>query len=175
MFSNLPIGKQLVPGNTITTIANQFGVMKTLRIYAAAEFVRSIPIVRDRSWSRLFIARTAEQIVVDGFATGCIDRAIVFAALLRGCGFETRIIEAIHIETLQGRSGRVGHAFVELFHPEQGWLVLEPTTGSIIDDIYKKFGFIYLQTMSDFWSIGINNHRDFISRFDELSNRTKLP
>lgn len=166
---------QLQAGEKIIATVSTFGTMNTLRIYEAAEIVRSLKVVRNREWSKLFIARNAEQILSDGFATGCIDRAIVFASLLTACGFPTRIIETIHIETLQGRSNRTGHAYVELCHPDQGWITLEPTTGEVIKDPYKKDGFIHLQTMPDFWSIGINNHRDFIARFDDLSNKTKMP
>ncbi len=168
------IGIQTLPGATIKQRVAGFGVADSLRIYAAAEYVKALPIRRDRSWSKLFMQRTAEQIVSSGFATGCIDRALVFASLLRGTGYAARIVETIHRETLQGRVNRTGHAFVEVFLRNHGWLVLEPTTGEVISNITQNAAYIHLQTMPDFWSIGIANHRDFLVRFDDFANRTKF-
>lgn len=174
-YTKKQLTSQTTPGAQIKQLVAGFGVMDTLRIYAAAEYVRALPIVRDRRWGKLFMRRTAEQIVVENFATGCSDRALVFSAMLQSLGYTTRIIETIHQETLQGRVHRTGHMLVEVFHRDHGWLLLEPTTGERIDSLYRKTGFIHVQTLPDFWSIGINNYRDFINRFDMLASRTKIP
>lgn len=167
-------GPQTKAGEIILQTTSLFGQSSLSKVYDAVSVVGALEMKR-KNWSKNFVARSAEQILSDGYVCGCIDRAIVFIGLLQAQGVPARLVETIHIETLQGRVNRTGHAFVEFFEKDYGWKVIDPRTGEIFSDFYKQTGFIHLQTMPDFWSIGINNHRDFIQRFDDLSNRTKIP
>src|SRR4030067_3442151 len=57
---------------------------------------------KDLDKNTLFRRRTADQIIGDGFSTGCTDDTLAFIALARAKGIPTKFIEAIDNRWLEG-------------------------------------------------------------------------
>jgi len=114
----------------------------------------------------VFRRRTADQIIRDGFATGCADAAIVFIALARALG-----IPSIYCELVVPEKGNFGHAWAKCYL-DGAWVDVDPMGGTIGEDVVKKFskfGKVYvLGKGADSWDIGIESWEDFLRKVREL-------
>ncbi len=114
----------------------------------------------------LFRRRTADQIIRDGFVTGCADATIVFLALCRALG-----IPAIYCELAVPEKGHFGHVWAKCFL-DNAWVDVDPMNGAVGEDVPKKFekyGKVYiLGSGADSWDIGIECWEDFLRKVSKL-------
>lgn len=123
---------------------------------------------------KLFRKRTASQILEDGFATGCTDYGLAFAALARAKKIPTTYIEALENRWLkEGGSTIHGHVFASIFVNEK-WYLTDPTRGTIsVSDRLSHEKYVVLGKGLDSWDIGIKDIEDLKEKAESLRN--KLP
>jgi len=110
-------GKQTVITTKIQEIADSIDgngfefVIKTLRwVNKNIKY----PAPDEIEKNDIFRSRTSDQIIQDGFATGCTDFALVFIAITRAKGIPTQYIEVISKEYFIDDLDKVrGHVFAE--------------------------------------------------------------
>jgi hypothetical protein len=120
----------------------------------------------------IFRKRTADQIIQDGFITGCTDEGLVFIALARTCGIPAKYIEAMRTAGLEDTNNNNGHIFVEVYSDEKGWEIIEPQN-KIIGADSTKMGFTIVAEGLDSWDIGITDFQSLKEKFNEFRDSLK--
>lgn len=126
---------------------------------------KNIKLKEDSEYkSTFFRQRTAEQIIEDGYATGCTDYALVFIALVRAKQIPAKYIEAISQEWIDNPDPEHlrGHVFSEVFLDNK-WYVVDPQA-AVIKAWYGK-RYRILATGLDSWDIGVKNLSDLKEKF----------
>lgn len=106
---------------------------------------------------KLLRTRTADQIISDGFATGCTDIALVFIVLTRAKGLPTKYVEAIKESWLQrgSENSLEGHVFAEV-EIDDNWYQVDPDMLTI--KLYRSYkGFQIYEKGLDSWDLGIDS------------------
>lgn len=92
-----------------------------------SKYINDIKLETDRKIkNNVFRKRTANQIITDGFVTGCSDRAIVFIALVRALNIPIRWVETVIGGNKHGFHN--GHVFVDI-NIDGKWYLYDPITG----------------------------------------------
>lgn len=112
---------------------------------------------------KVFRRRTADQIIKDGYTTGCTDIGLVFIALARAKNIPTKYIEAIRRKWIESEDEDFieGHVFAEVFFDGK-WYIIDPTEACL------KFWYdrwIVFAEGLDSWDIGIRNHQELKGKF----------
>lgn len=140
-------------------ISNIFQYIKTLR--------------RDESnKGKIFRKRTTDQIIEDGFITGCTDEGLVFITLARAAGIPAKYIETIKTKSLEDTENNDGHVFVGVYDKDKGWEIVEPQWQTIGADPAKE-GFTVVAEGLDSWDLGITDVSSLKGKFDEFRKLLK--
>lgn len=110
---------------------------------------------------KLMDTRTADEILRDGTATGCTDKANVFAAIARAAGIPTMVIETLDVTWLNTEGeGRIkGHAMVKLYDSEnKGWTYYDSVRGMASNVLPDNMVIVDIDL--DTWSMGIKGWED---------------
>lgn len=104
----------------------------------------------------IFRKRTAEQIIKDGFVTGCTDLAVVFVAAARACGLPAKYVETVDEEWLKSDSPDiVGHQFAQVYDEDRkDWFWVDPTWGKVDSANPKNEGRVVYKEGLDSWDVG---------------------
>lgn len=124
--------------------------------------------------TELLRRRTADQIIKDGFSTGCGDYTLVFVALARAKKIPTKYVEAMSMKWKKGQSLQ-GHAWAEVF-VDNKWIVVDPTMVSIHFKRRGKVpssisGYRIFDKGLDAWDLGIKNFDNLKERFMKYKRR----
>lgn len=123
------------------------------------------------NWREIFRNRTVDQILTDGFATGCTDIALVFITVVRAKGIPAKYIEAIDKRYLESKEEGPfrGHVFAEVCI-NNGWYQVNPESGTVyaIKD-YSRY-VIYGEAL-DSWELGIKSIDDIERIFTEYREK----
>jgi hypothetical protein len=115
----------------------------------------------------VFRKRTAGQIIIDGYVTGCTDEALVFIALARAAKIPAKYIETIDNEWLRtGGSSVGGHIYAGVFYDNK-WRTANPSTKQIDIDIEGDDRTIYKEGL-DSWDIGIDSFDSLRTQFNHF-------
>jgi len=116
-------------------------------------------------------ARAADQIIVDGYTTGCSDVALVFVTLCRAVGLPAKIIDTADNDWIDkpNLNRLPGHAYAGFFDGEQ-WVIVDPSERISGVDIEKDKRTITKEGL-DFWDMGIRNFDDMKRTFLEIINK----
>lgn len=115
---------------------------------------------------KVFRKRTADQIIKDGFTTGCADIALVFIVLARARKIPTKYVEAIRNKWMEvGDENNIeGHVFAEVFLNGE-WRIIDPAEACM------KFWYdrwVIYKVGLDSWSIGIHSFEELKQKFLEF-------
>jgi hypothetical protein len=122
---------------------------------------------------KLFRKRTADQILKDGFTTGCTDSAIAFVAMSRACGLPTKYVETISVDWLKnGNENSIeGHQYAQVWMKEEKrWIWVDPFGNRIDTPSPDEEGRKIYKIGLDSWDIGIKdfkNLKDLFLKFKE--------
>lgn len=129
-----------VEGSDPEKIASIFEILKTLRR-------------QTENKKEVFRKRTADQILKDGYITGCTDEALVFIALARASGIPAKYVETLNLEWLR-KGGRPidGHVYASVYSDGE-WHIVDPTRKQVGVDIGED-GRVVMAMGLDSWDIG---------------------
>lgn len=142
----LSIAERLNRGTFENKIHNIFDFLRTLRF-------------DDGEKNDVFRKRTGEQIISDGYVTGCTDDALVFLVLTRAMKIPVKYIETLDTAWIRDGGRPIqGHVYVGVWGDE-GYQIIDPARRIKGVDI-EKDGRVILAEGLDSWDIGA---RDFES------------
>ena len=119
---------------------------------------------------KIFSKRTADQIIADGYVTGCTDEALIFIVLARALKIPSKYIETIDNEWLKNGGKTIkGHVYVSVFDNEK-WRTADQSKRKIDVDIKSDNRTIYKEGL-DQWDIGINNFETLVAKFKDFRER----
>ena len=124
---------------------------------------------------KLFRKRTADQIIRDGFSTGCTDDALSFIVLARSKGIPTKYIEAVDNQWLEASDceGEIrGHIFVECFVNGE-WYKVDPAM-MLIHAEREYLQHKILGEGLDSWDLGIRSFEDLREKFQQFRSGLEL-
>lgn len=100
--------------------------------------------------------RTAEQIIKDGFSTGCTDHALVLITFCRAKDLPTKYVELLNRDWLQGESldPILGHVVGEV-NIQGNWYYIDPIPATISTRLPS--GMVLYGKGLDTWDLGITN------------------
>lgn len=121
---------------------------------------------------KVFRQRTADQIIKDGYTTGCTDIGLVFIALARAKNIPTKYVETIRRKWMESEDEDFieGHIFAEVFFNDK-WYIIDPTEACL------KFWYdrwIVFAEGLDSWDIGIRNYQELKEKFIEFRRAYKV-
>lgn len=122
---------------------------------------------------KVFRKRTADQIIKDGYTTGCTDIGLVFIALTRAKNIPTKYIETIRRKWMESEDENFieGHIFAEVFINNR-WYIIDPTEACL--RFWYDRWVVYGEAL-DSWDLGIRNYEDLKNKFakfrEEYRNR----
>jgi hypothetical protein len=160
--------KQIIVSESAKNIVNKITGQGYEFIVNALQWVnKNIPAKRNHSdWNTIFRKRTSDQIIKDGFSTGCTDTALVFIALSRTKGIPTKYIEAINKEWLNSDMSNLslrGHVFAEV-NINNEWVIVDPESMKI--HTKKNYDdYIVFKKDLDSWNMGISSYEDIKDKF----------
>ena len=167
----LKSGKQTEVTDKIKDIANSVEgdgfefVIKLLRLvnksikYPAPEGIEKNDIFR---------ARTADQIIKDGFATGCTDFALVFISVARAKSIPTKYVEVISKDYFSDDLDKVrGHVFAECYIDAEWWGI-DPMGGNLKSNTKYPNYVVYGRGL-DSWDLGIYDMKTIRERFKQFA------
>ncbi len=126
--------------------------------------------VTNENKNSIFRKRTANQILSDGFVTGCTDIALVSIALFRAVGIPAKYIEAIDANWLQEGGEHIsGHVYVRVFDGTD-WIIIDPMKKSIDVDIERDSRVTFKEGL-DSWDIGIDSFESLSESFNDFRNQ----
>lgn len=120
---------------------------------------------------KVFRKRTADQIIQDGFTTGCTDIALAFIVLARAKEIPTKYVEAIRNKWMEAGDENFieGHVFAEVFLNSE-WRIIDPAEACM------KFWYdrwIIYKIGLDSWDIGIHDFQELKQKFLEFRKLSK--
>lgn len=164
-------GRQTKISENITQIASEFTSDGFDLIIQITKWIHRHlkPDPNKERKTEIFRKRTADQIIKDGFATGCSDIALVFIALARAKNIPTKYIEAIRRKWIEsGKEDAIeGHIFAEIYLNDQ-WHIIDPTE-ACLKFWYDRY-VIYAKGL-DSWDIGINSLSELRKKFIDFRNQ----
>ncbi|MBN1169379.1 transglutaminase domain-containing protein [Candidatus Woesebacteria bacterium] len=108
----------------------------------------------------IFRKRTAEEIIKDGFVTGCTDSAVVFVTIARACGLSAKYVETLDTKWLKGNDQDiVGHQYAKVYDEKNNkWFWVDPSSREQIDiPSPEDGGKVIFKEGLDSWDIGITD------------------
>lgn len=136
----LSIAERLNQGTFENKINNIFEFLRTLKF-------------EEYEKNNVFRKRTAEQIISDGYVTGCTDDALVFLVLARAMKIPAKYIETLDMTWIRDGGRPIqGHVYVGVWSDE-GYEIIDPARRVKGVDI-EKDGRIILAEGLDSWDIG---------------------
>lgn len=119
--------------------------------------------------AEVFRKRTADQIIKDGFTTGCTDVALVFIALARAKKIPTKYVEAIRRKWIESGSEDFieGHVFAEVYINNR-WHIIDPTEACL--KFWYDRWLIFAKGL-DSWDIGIHDLSELKQKFLDFRNQ----
>lgn len=116
----------------------------------------------------IFRSRTADQIISDGFATGCTDFTLAFIAVARAKGIPTKYIEVISKDYFIDAPDKVrGHVFAESFIKNDWWGV-DPMNGFLKFNTKYPNYVVYAKGL-DSWDLGIYDMKSIREKFKQFA------
>jgi hypothetical protein len=159
-------GQQTVITPGVEKIAEKFEGNFEGKIRGIFDFIRTFRMDVGNK-NEIFRKRTAEQIISDGYITGCTDAALVFITLARAAGIPAKYIETVDKEWLRtGGSSLAGHIYSGVLENDK-WRIADPMMGRLDVDI-EKDGRIVMAEGSDSWDIGIRSMEELEERFGQF-------
>ena len=112
----------------------------------------------------IFRQRTAEQIIKEGYSSGCSDFTLAFIPIARAKGIPTKYVECINENYFKSNLQNVaGHVFAECYIRDK-WITVDPSAGSLfINKNYSKY--VVYEKGLDSWDLGIKGLRTMRERF----------
>ena len=166
----LESGEQTQITPEIQKIADQIEGRDVIFIFNLLGWVHG-NIVMERSnfpngaeFNDVFRQRTADQIIKEGYSSGCSDFALAFIPIARAKGIPTKYVECINKSYFPGDLQRVaGHVFAECFIQGK-WRTADPTAGNLnIGKNYSKY--VIFEKGLDSWDLGIKNLQTMQEKF----------
>lgn len=119
--------------------------------------------------AEVFRKRTADQIIKDGFTTGCTDVALVFIALARAKKIPAKYVEAIRRKWIESGDEDFieGHVFAEVYINNQ-WHIIDPTEACL--KFWYDRWLIFAKGL-DSWDIGIHELSELKQKFLDFRNQ----
>jgi hypothetical protein len=162
-------GKQTKITEAIEGISNNIEGSNIEYIFNVLVWMRNTlkTIPEDIEKNSVFRKRTADEIMRDGYASGCTDYALVFIALSRAKGIPAKYVEAIKCNWLEDPNARTigGHIFVECLLNDK-WVQVDPQRGTIHAKTNYN-GFEIFDEGLDSWDIGISDFDSLKQRFED--------
>ena len=125
-------------------------------------------VVESRNFNKkIFRKRTADQILKDGYITGCTDAALLFITFARASGIPAKYIETIDEEWLRNGGGSIsGHIYSQIYDINQDkWIWVDPMRRKIGSSPEKR---VIFQEGLDSWDIGITDFDSLKTKFEEF-------
>lgn len=121
---------------------------------------------------KVFRQRTAEQIIKDGYTTGCTDIGLVFAALARAKNIPTKYVETIRRKWMESEDEDFieGHVFAEVFLNDR-WYIIDPTEACL--KFWYDRHIIFAEGL-DSWDVGIRNYKELKEKFIDFRKAYKV-
>ncbi len=171
MENFLKAGKQTEITPKITEIVNSIEVTDFEFVVKALRWVNKnikYPAPDGIEKNDIFRTRTADQIINDGFATGCTDFALVFVAIARAKGIPTKYVEVISKSYFSDNPDRVGgHVFAECFIKDEWWGV-DPMNGNLKFNTKYPNYVVYARGL-DSWDLGIYDMKSIREKFSQFA------
>ncbi len=165
----LQSGEQTQFTTEIRKIALIFEGDMTERVSQIFNWMGSLDLKKS---DKVFRKRTADQIVKDGYITGCTDAGLVFIALARASGIPTKYVETIDkIWLRKGGSLVQGHVYAEVYDEEdKSWAWVDPMRRMIGTQPVEDGRIVFKEGL-DSWSIGIKDFESLKAAFDEFREK----
>jgi len=112
----------------------------------------------------IFRQRTADQIIREGYSSGCSDFSLAFIPIARAKGISTKYVECINKSYFSGDLRKVaGHVFAECF-VDGKWRTVDPTAGNL--NIGKNYSrYVIFAKGLDSWDLGIRDLQTMRDKF----------
>lgn len=164
-------GPQTKTSPAIKEIAEKIDGSFEEKISKIFKYVHVRPVTNKND---VFRKRTADQIISDGYYTGCTDQALVFIAIARALKIPTKYLETLNLSFLQEEDSKFidGHVYVSVFEDSKGWMIVNPNNGRTDVNI-EKDNRVVLDTGLDSWDIGIKNRKDLRSKIEVFKKTYK--
>lgn len=168
-------GEQTKATTRVLKIAKKFKGKDIDSVVQILEWIQdNIKKTKSKNVIKILRRRTADQIIKDGFSTGCGDYTLVFVALARAKKIPTKYVEAMSMKWKKGQSLQ-GHTWAEVF-VDNKWIVVDPTIvsihfrrkGKILSSIS---GYRIFDKGLDAWDLGIKNFNNLKERFMKYKRR----
>ncbi len=167
----LQSGEQTIITSRIREAASSFNGSFEEKIEGIFQYIKNLRM--DQTNKReIFRKRTADQIIEDGFITGCTDEGLAFIALARAAGIPAKYIETIQTKGLENFENNDGHIFVGVYDKAKGWEIIEPQWQTVGADIQKD-GFTVVAEGLDSWDLGITDFDSLKEKFDEFRKSSR--
>lgn len=170
-------GKQTLNTQGTESIAKSISGGSKDKIDKIISFVSSLKYTGFNA--KLFRKRTVDQIIKDGFTTGCTDSCLVFVALSRVCKIPAKYAETIDKIWLESGSDNSiqGHQYAQVWIKEENrWVWVDPLGARFDTDTPEKEGRVIYKVGLDSWDIGIDSFdklRNYFLRFKQKYNINK--
>ncbi len=154
----------------IKEVAGQFSTDKSLAtVFAILRWLENNLNTETSAKNEVFRNRTAEQIITDGFITGCTDITLVFIAIARAKGLPTKYVEMLSRGWLTNGDGDTvqGHVIAEVCI-EGSWYFVDPLHGYV--GIKRPSGMVIYDKGLDSWDVGLT-HRNWREKFLEFKTK----
>ena len=153
------LAKKLKGSNDLETV---FNILKWIK--------KNLKFVKSWKWRKKYLrTRTVQEIIKSSKSSGCGDKALVFATLVKANGIPAKIVETIDKDWLSAKIPRFisGHTFVDVYLNKK-WQVVDPAIGNIGIGYHWPLGkkFVIYKKGLDFWEIGIRNYSDMEKKFN---------
>lgn len=116
---------------------------------------------------KVFRKRTADEIIEDGYITGCTDASLVLIVMCRSLKIPAMYVEA------KKEGEEAGHVWARIYINKK-WIDVCPSSGKIgfkIDEFYRnkedKGKYFEVETGLDSWDIGIKSINDWKEKAKE--------
>jgi hypothetical protein len=169
---HVPSGLQTVLTERIKEIADTLDGSLEEKISGILDIVSGLKMKQENK-DDFFRKRTADQILGDGFVTGCTDVALASVALLRAAGISSKYVEAIDVAWLKNGGEHItGHVYVRVFDGSC-WRMIDPIRKIIDVDIVQDKRVVFKEGL-DSWDIGINSFDSLLEAFNNFRNQNQL-
>lgn len=171
-------GEQTVITSGIKDIAENFRGTDLEKVIQILDWINDKIKIKRKEKKKLFRKRTSEEVIRDGFATGCTDLTIVFISLARASGIPTKYVEVVEGIDFKKKGDELkgsvkGHVFAKCLINEK-WRVVDPTEGTLDINSHRsnfRKNYIIVEEGVDAWGIGLKELKtiseDLISKLKE--------